>query len=512
MGALHSADSFVFFFEVPRFFSLVFTMSHSNARGVIAEQYSELQAIHVLDAAREAYGLPPASPESTIRAIYQAAEIALLNLADLVSRSAHDLDRRQFGRAVVKLSWARGFHRVMLELSLLPQQLALIGDADGGGVLRIDDSPALRTYLNSLTTFDSNLARITDGSELDLDRLLASESLDSNELRLLHLTRVCNHETMIWERNLAEVYVPVQVPSYETFVVARGMYDAVYDRKLDGDTFFTQFRGLHQIPEILCTEINDRIERAIMALRDNHPKRAYEHLRCANILSVGVLAALPAMTDNLATADYHEIRENLGLTSGSHSVNLHYHLFRDLYQQLWDAIATSMLGSNSNVASVVAIEAAIREANRNASHDDSAFMANLLLNECLRLRVFVQTWRDEHLLLPRGNLGGNRTKSLTGSGDAVKAVRAMRDIARAKDPMQPLTSARELMDHRATDPPKLLTEYLEAPESFDSRMADTTGNITQRRFQQVQERLGVFANECPFSPPPRRIVPSSDER
>jgi hypothetical protein len=171
-----------------------------------------------------------------------------------------------------------------------------------------------------------------------------------------------------------------------------------------------------------------------------------------------------------------------------------------------------MLGSNGNGDSAGALEAAIRDANRNASHDDNAFMTNLLLNECLRLRVFVQTWRDEHLLLPRGNLGGNRTKSLTGSIDAVKAVRAMRDGARARDPMQPLASARAFPDHRAGNAPKPLTEYLEAPESFDSRMADTTGNITQRRFQHVQGRLGVFANECPFSPPPRRIVPSSAKR
>ncbi|HZL96670.1 MAG TPA: hypothetical protein VFB99_23645, partial [Vicinamibacterales bacterium] len=75
-----------------------------NSRGVIAEHYSDLQGLPVLDAARRAYPLPMASVPSTLRAVFQAAEIALLNLADLMKRAAADVSSDQPGSAAVKLS------------------------------------------------------------------------------------------------------------------------------------------------------------------------------------------------------------------------------------------------------------------------------------------------------------------------------------------------------------------------------------------------------------------------
>jgi len=486
-------------------------MAHHNSRGVIAEQYSELQAIAVLERARETYPLAAASPQSTLRAVFQAVEIALLNLEDLLSRAALDIKRRQFGPASVKMSWACGFHRVLVTLSLLPHQLGLIGKSEETGVLGVSDSPALGVYLEALRSLDESLAGCLSSSELNVEKLLAEDSLDCNELRLLHFARICNHETTVWECNLAEIRVPIAVPSYETFVVASVMRDAVYDRVLEGDTFFTQFRGLHQIPEILCTEINDRLEQSIVAIRAGQPRAAYEHLRSANILSAGILASLTPMTENLVTSDYHEIRENLGLTSGSHSVNLHYHLFKDLYQQLWESMADWIMDGQPHGEHAETLTATLRDASRNPDRGANTFLFNLLGDECLQLRAFIRAWRDEHLQLPRNNLGGNRTKSLTGSLDAIKAVKGMKDAARIKDPMQPLAIAHELRDERNGGARTPITEYLESPESMDSRLADATGHITQQRFQNVQQRLGVFATQCPFAPPPQRVVQPQPE-
>jgi hypothetical protein len=288
------------------------------------------------------------------------------------------------------------------------------------------------------------------------------------------------------------------------------MYDAVYDRVLEGDTFFTQFRGLHQIPEILCVEINDRIEGAILEIRAKRPHAAYEHLRCANVLSAGILVSLPPIIDNLVTSDYHNIRENLGLTSGSHSVNLHYHLFRDLYQQLWEALANYIVDGQPCDDRITLIEATIRRAAETPDSDGDTFLLNLIGNECLQLRTFIGTWRDEHLQLPRNNLGSNKTRSLTGSLDAIQAVKGMRASARTRDPMQPLANARRLSDDRAILAPAPLTEYLEQADSLDALIAEATGTVTQTRFHNVQQRLGVFAKQCPFSPPPRRAVPSAE--
>lgn len=476
-----------------------------NARGVIAESYHDLQGLAVLEAARRAYPLPKASGASTLRAIFQAVEIGLLNLADVMNRSAADLDAGQPDAAVVKLFWARGFHRLLTRLGMIPQQLGLMSDRAGpSGVLRVSDSPAFADYLAALQRFDTSvLARHAAGA-LNLEASIADRTLDCVDFNLVHLARICNHESTVWEHSLAEVHVPAHVPSYATFVVASGMRDAVYDRVLTGDSFFTQFRGLHQIPETLGEEVNDRLEQAIRDLRADRVRAAIEQLSRINVLTEGILAALPPIADNLATSDYHQIRENLGLTSGSHSVCLRFHMFTHLYEQLWEELRalvrrTPALGDGTEVDG-------IREADRLRGADSQTWLIHMLSDQCLRLRAFIGQWREEHLNLPRNNLGGDYTKSLTGSPDAVQAVKHMRDTARGRDPMTPLARSRELVRTESETADGELTRYLDSAESLDSRLLGMTGRITQRRFADVQQRLGFFASRCPFSPPPRRLA------
>ena len=480
-----------------------------NERGVIAAYYAELQGIPVLEAARDAYPLPMASIESTLRAIFQSADIALLIIADLMTRATADLDLKegQVGPALVKVSWAHGFHRVLVRLSMMPQQLGLpCHMSEAQGLLRIADSPAFKAYVQALQDYDQALLQRLDCGQLPIKSLLLEHSLDTNQLNLIHLTRICNHDTTVWEQNLAEVLSPVEVPSYEAFVVSQGMYDTVYDRVLKGDTYFTQFRGLHQIPEILGAEMNDHIEKAILAIQAEALPLAYEHLRSCNILAEGVISSLPPIVDNLTTSDYHQIRENLGLTSGSHSVGLHYHMFRDLYRQLCGEFANLVLDKPMNGHQNKAIQQAISQATQARFEDSNAFLIYLLSNECLTLRSFIHQWRNSHIHLPRNNLGGSYTKSLTGSPDAISAVRAMRDSARKKDAMLPLIKARGLKKVHLNNENAPLTAYFDSETSLDQQLLDLTGQITQERFKEVQERIGVFATKCPFHQPPKRIV------
>ena len=79
------------------------------------------------------------------------------------------------------------------------------------------------------------------------------------------------------------------------------------------------------------------------------------------------------MVDNPTTHDYHEIRENLGLTSGSHSIGIRHHMFTHLYEQLWDEVA--LVG-------------------------DKRGPTDLLVTQLLFFRSFIFQWRDEHLHLP----------------------------------------------------------------------------------------------------------------
>ena len=478
-----------------------------NERGVIAAYYAELQGLPVLENARASYPLPMASVESTLRAIFQSVDLALFNIADLMARATRDLQQGRYGPASVKISWAQGFHRVLIRLSMMPHQLALPGPASKAqGVLRITDSPAFHAFADQVRTYDQVLLQQIESGQLAVESLLLEHSLDNNQLNLIHLSRIMNQDTTVWEQNLAEVNCPVEVPSYEAFVVSQGMYDTVYDRVLQGDSYFTQFRGLHQIPETLGAEMNDHIEKAILAIRAAEIPLAYEHLRSCNILAEGVISSLPPIVDNLTTSDYHEIRENLGLTSGSHSVCLHYHLFRDLYRQLWSEFAGFVLGEPLNGHPQPSVQHAIDKATQARFEDPNAFLTYLLSNEYLTLRSFIHQWRNFHVHLPRNNLGGNYTKSLTGSPDAITAVRAMRDAARNKDAMQPLTEARGLNHVQPSEENTPLSTYFDSSDSLDSHLLDITGRVTQERFKEVQKRLGVFATRCPFHQPAKRVV------
>ena len=454
-----------------------------NERGVIAERYSELQGLPVLDAARALYPLPPASAASTVRAVFQSCEIALLNLADLMRRAAADVAAGRTSLAMVKLSWARGFHRVLVRLSLMPQQLASPAAAAAAGRLHIADSPGFAEYVDALAAFDRAMLCEIDAGRLPIDEALSDASLDRPLFALIHAARVANHESTIWEDNLADVPMACDEPSYGRFVSAAGMRDAVYDRVLSGDTYFTQFRGLHQIPETLGEEANDHLEQAVRDIRAGHLGDASDHLRTVIVLTEGMLASMPPMADNLATADYHEIRENLGLTSGSHSVCLRFHMFSDLYDQLATALTTPAAAGEPG---------------------PTAWLLDRLKAEALTFRSVIFQWRDEHLHMPRNNLGGGSTKSLTGAPDAVTAVKRMRQAARNADPMLPLAGTRGLRGPASPSQAPPLRAYLDSAQSLDTHLLAATGRITQQRFIAVQERLGFFANKCPFSPPPPR--------
>lgn len=479
-------------------------MKAKNARGVIAESYYELQGLHLLKVARDKHFLPKSSAESTLRAVFQAAEIALLNLDNLTKRAAADIKLDMLPLAMVKMSWSFGFHQVLSHLSKIPPQLAISCEASSSkGILHICESPAFIGYVDSQKLLDSSVLQQIEVGDIKIGSIIAERSIDDVSLNLLHLIRVCNHEATIWEHNLAAVCVPLAVPSYEEFVVASSIREAVYDIVLEGDTCFTQFRGLHQIPEILSEEVNDNLEHVIFAIRSSHLQKAIEHLNWVNIMCEGILTSLSPMVNNLVTSDYHQIRENLGLTSGGHSVCLRYHLFKDLYEQLWKDLSHHVIDCQSKECQDSDVEEAIRQIDRTRFDNIHSWTLHLLFNECLKLRAFINQWRETHLHLPRNELGGNSVKSLTGSPDAIAKVKQMRNNARKKDPMQPLVKARGLEDKFGNTP---LADYLELDTSLDNYILKVTGEITRHRFKDVQERSSLFAKQCPFSPPPPRIV------
>jgi hypothetical protein len=153
-------------------------------------------------------------------------------------------------------------------------------------------------------------------------------------------------------------------------------------------------------------------------------------------------------------------------------------MFTHLYEQLWDEVA--VVGEK-----------------RGPTWD-------LLVTQLLFFRSFIFQWRDEHLHLPRNNLGGAATRSLTGSSDAVSVVEGMSDHARTGDPANAYLSDGATPAHSPERGP--LASYLRTDESLDTALLTATGLVTQSKFRNVQERTGYFANKSSFSKPPRRRV------
>lgn len=450
----------------------------------ITSLYKNMQVMPAIEKAWETYPLPPASAQGLLRATFQATEIALWNIADLMTRATKEIKQKRFGSAYTKMAWARGFQGVLVKLSMIPNQLGLVCSpgsngsfqdcANAYGILRIADSPGFQEYTKVLKRFDRQLSQAIESAEFPLESLLSSRSLESNRSSLIHLIRICNHETTIWERNLSEVFIPGSVPSYEEFVVAKAMREVVFARVIPGDTYFTQFRGLQQITEILGSHINDRLEQAIVKIKAQDLPSAYEHLRCIHSLTGGVITALLCAGELLTVSDYQTIERNLELTSGNQALSLHYHLFEELYEQLWLALVTHILGCARKTVRDEEIQRAIRQVDQKRfTGDQEAFLSHLLANQCLQLRVFVQQWRDQSL----HNLGNNNSKNFNGAKSVAKQAQTSCNIATFQDPMQPLANARYLRKVPANNFNLPLTFYCGTPSSLERKITDTMVRI-----------------------------------
>src|SRR5438045_1266068 len=124
----------------------------SNERGPVAETYDELQGIPMLQEARSAVTLRVCSAEALIRTVLQCSEIALITLADLLNRSA----QLPIPEADRPLSWAVGFHRILLGLSRLPYVCGpmLAASPPNGPPLRLARSLGYRVFRAAVRRLD----------------------------------------------------------------------------------------------------------------------------------------------------------------------------------------------------------------------------------------------------------------------------------------------------------------------------------------------------------------------
>lgn len=475
-----------------------------NERGPIAKTYNELQSLELLELSKQKISLEKGSAESAVRAILQAIEIAVLNIADLTLRATKDIQADNIQNALVKLGWAYDFHLLTITLSLDLVRLTNINSNTTGTFIEITESPAYKEFVGTFKLFDKTLIKLVNKDDSSAEVTISTKSLDDNFSRLMHLVKIINHCVIQWEGNLSNISYRINC-NYQAFIAPEILKNAVLAQTLKGDTFFTQFRGIHQIPETLCAEINDHLEYTILSIRENNLRKAYSHLSIANLLSNGVIISLRPITNNLTTADYHKIRENLGLTSGSHSIALHYHLFKDLYMQLGQEFLQLLIVKKQEL-SLENTRQVIERIYDQKLENEMIFSLYLLTKEILELRIFTNEWKTIHLNLPRNNIGGGGTKSLIGSLDAINTAKKMQETTNENDPLNDVIGFLNHQDFIKKNNEKNLTMYMSSEDSFDFRLLNIIGNITKERFKDVQNRTGYFSSKSSFSAPKKRNI------
>ena len=221
-----------------------------NERGVIAETYGELQSLTLLAKARSARE-EKASAESSLRTVLQAAEVALYNMADL-RRARRDATAGDIEACTTKLAWGARLHRVLVRLSHAARDFAASRSREKEAIspLRLASSPAFQEYLRALKRFDRALTRSIAHGNLDDERpfcgVVDGHGVLPNPPRPDRQSRVGDVGTELPGRSSS------WPDGYADYVASSTLREAVFEHVLFGDTYFTQFRGLHQIPELLA--------------------------------------------------------------------------------------------------------------------------------------------------------------------------------------------------------------------------------------------------------------------
>ncbi|WMD06259.1 hypothetical protein [Streptomyces sp. FXY-T5] len=453
--------------------------------GPVAESYDQLHRIDLLGEARAARKVPEGTYDSTVCAVLQASEVCLLNLARLANRTQVCLLADDIRSASRYIQWAVGFHRLLRRLGTVmfgARGIYGAGVSAGATTVSISESAGYAAYVDALR----GLEDVAKGSLLagapELTRsTIATKSIDDSLYRVLHGIRIGCHDATKWESDLTAVPIGVS-RSTDELISAETLARAVAATELHGNTLHGEFVALHQVPEILCAEANDHLEVAIRAIRASALSRAAQHLTACRELLDPVVDAQRVMAEHLATGEYHEFRTNLGPASGTHSLSIKQHMFRDLFKHMWNDLEAWLRSFGASP-----LEETVRDIDARRHDDPEAWLRHTVVDQAFKLHSVHQQWRHEHLHMPRNCLGSGGTKSMIGIPDGPQAVYKMRDAANAQHSLATIHRARRTpLTNAVPDSPmaKLITD----PSSLDSELMRVVGEATREYFPQVQEQ------------------------
>ncbi|MFE3504510.1 hypothetical protein ACFXPX_40530 [Kitasatospora sp. NPDC059146] len=459
----------------------------TTALGPVAESYDQLHRIDLLARARAGGGVAPASYESLVRAVFQAAEVSLRNLSRLAERTRAGTLAGELGDTARFSRWSIGFHRLLRHLgTALFDARSVFGQGDLAGTSEIGlaESAGYRAYVEAVRGLEQAVrTALLERDQKAVRSTIATRSIDDPLYSFLHDLRTGSHDATKWESDLSGVRVRKPVgQTLDEFTRAALLAEAVAATELHGATLHGEFVALHQIPELLCAEANDHLEAAVRALRAADLSRAVEHLAACRALLVPVVEAQRVMAELLATGEYHGFRENLGPASGTHSLAIKQHMFRDLFKCFWGDLESWLLSFHQG-----SLSDAVRSVDEGRHKDPELWLRHSVIDHAFRLHFVHQQWRHEHLHMPRNCLGSGGTKSMIGIPDGPQAVYKMRDAANAQRSLVAIHAARGVrLSNSVPDSP--LNRLVAGPASVDAELMRLVGEATREYFPDVQEQ------------------------
>ena len=416
----------------------------------------------------------------------------MLNLIRLTDKASCKLAQNKPESAFLYIRWIRGFHQILRSLGETAvdlQQRHFIEPYQESlpSVTGINESGALKQYLNAVRKYDELFESLYFEQQKEaLHTAIGKNSYDDVHYAIIHNMRLNNHDITKWESDLSDISIEAGMPRYAELISSDLLSKAVETAVLEQESYYPEFVALHQIPELLCAEVNDHTEQSIRYLREEKISKAQEQISISTTLMGAVVKSQAVMVDCLATAEYHHLRDNLGPASGTHSLAIRQHMFRDLFISLWKELETWILKSDATV------EHTVVEITKKRHDTPEYWQKHQFINSVLAFHQTHQEWRHEHLHMPRNCLGAGGTKSMIGIPDGLDTVLKMRDASNSLPALKSLYKVRNIkLSNRKNE--ALLSNYIHEKDSLDQKIILLTGKITREFFPEVQQK-----NFCPF--------------
>jgi tryptophan 2,3-dioxygenase len=471
------------------------TLNGERASARVLASYPDLQGLDRIDEANNGIDLSGNPKAANIRAVLQAAEIALLNISDLSKRIVQDIEVGQIGDAEEKYRWISSFQQTMHSLSLLGQKLPVSGK---GTHTSIAHSPSAGTALGSL----KDMHRALKNAGLVEPEHISTHDIHESGRNLTHQAFVDTTYTDIWMNSLGQVNIPnVSADAgedahafYKRFVGTDALNLAVNELDQKGDNFLRQFRAYHQMSEILVGQANKLIAQSIKTILspDGNLMEANDNIHTAlNMLEIMNQNVVPILR-NLSVNKYQDIRGSLGITSGSHSPHIKHGLFQPLYELLTEAVKFRVM--NLQPYQEEGLRKQMEEIVENPSKDHTTHDQYTLLKQANELHLTLKTWRDLHIQFVKTQIGlapegETPTASISGSPSAMQAAHGMRHGAHGgRDVIVPVYETLLGRDFPAVSP--FASVFRAGGEgNFAGGMLGKTAQVVTGRSESVQERV-----------------------